>query len=253
MTLSFEENPYQGVELNPETLPESASGAFECLEETLGELKLKGYQLAWLLLVPERAEAVPAALKAGFEYHHAGPEEGVLLVCRLNPDAHVPEYATHYIGVGGVVLDEENRLLVIQERHHVKKHYKLPGGALDPGEHISDAALREVFEETGIRTEFLSLHCFRHWHGYRYRKSDIYFVCRLKPLNHDITADPREISEARWMPLDDFLSDPDTHPFNRRIVSAAAAGSGLTRQEIAGYGSPETHEMFFPEDSPKEL
>ena len=142
-------------------------------------------------------------------------------------------------------MDEDRNILVIQERHHAKKHFKLPGGTVDPGEHLAHAAQREVFEETGIRSRFLSLNCFRHWHGYRYGKSDIYFVCRLKPLSSKITLETREISKAVWMPLDEYLNDPDTHPFNRKIVETTLSSPGLTIDSIPGYGSPETHEMMF--------
>jgi 8-oxo-dGTP pyrophosphatase MutT (NUDIX family) len=166
----------------------------------------------------------------------------------LQPDAHIPPYATHYVGAGGVVLDPERRLLVVTERHHRRRrHYKLPGGALHPGEHIADAVIREVEEETGIRTKFVHLACFRHWHGYRYDKSDIYFVARLKPLTFDITPDPTEIDECLWMPVDEYLAHPETHEFNRRIVHAAVyGGSALVHRPIDGYGIPATHELFFP-------
>jgi len=147
--------------------------------------------------------------------------------------------------LGGVLIDEQDRILVIQERYHTRRHYKLPGGALDPGEHISQAAEREVFEETGIRSEFISLNCFRHWHGYRYGKSDIYFVCRLKPLSSSITIDPGEISEALWMPVGEYLNNPETHPFNRKIVEISLNHQGLKPGTIPDYGSYETHEMMF--------
>ena len=245
MVLPFTENPFRGVAIEVGDRNEDADRFPAALSETVAELKHGGYSLAWLQLAPGRADLIPTALELGFEYHHADRSEGVLLVLRLRPDATVPGYATHFIGVGGVVLDDEGRLLVIQERHHRRKHYKLPGGALDPGEHIADAALREVLEETGIRTEFLSLHCFRHWHGYRYGKSDIYFVCRLRPLSFEITADPAEIAEAGWMPVQEYLDDGDTHPFNRRIVETALSTPGLRPGRIPGYGTGETHEMMF--------
>ena len=39
------------------------------------------------------------------------------------------------------------------------------------------------------------LHSFRHWHGYRYGKSDIYFVCRLAPLSEELTMQTEELEE----------------------------------------------------------
>jgi len=49
---------------------------------------------------------------------------------------------------GGVVMHEERVLLVHRPRYD---DWTLPKGKLDPGESFEDAALREVWEETGLR------------------------------------------------------------------------------------------------------
>lgn len=244
MKLSYEINPYGGAVLDISDFSGTNDQFLKRLKITTGDMLAEELQLAWLFLPLECAHLVDSSVSLGFTYHHAD-QSGLQLVLKLNENAFVPAYATHYIGAGGVVIDEHNRILVIQEKYHKKKHYKLPGGGLDQGEHISDAVVREVLEETGIRTEFISLNCFRHWHGYRYGKSDIYFVCTLKPLSSEITPDPSEISAARWMAVDEYLTDPDTHPFNRKIVKASLSSRGLKIGTIPEYGSPETHEMMF--------
>ena len=91
-----------------------------------------------------------------------------------------------------------------------------------------DAAIREVLEETGIHTQFEALACFRHWHGYRYGKSDIYFVARLSPLSREITMQEEEIEECLWMPVEEYLGSEATSPFNRRIVQS---GPGPPRHQ----------------------
>ena len=35
--------------------------------------------------------------------------------------------------------------------------WKIPGGHVEAGEFIGDAAVREVWEETGIKTKFVSI------------------------------------------------------------------------------------------------
>ena len=241
--IDFEKDRFGGVIIDGENLPSKEDFPGR-LENTIAALKAEGIKLVWLFLPTGRSDLVESSTAAGFSYHHAD-EKGLQLTLPLVQGAFIPGYATHYIGAGGVMLDDENRILVIQEKYHTRKHYKLPGGALDPGEHISNAVVREIREETGIEAEFLSLHSFRHWHGYRYGKSDIYFVCRLKPLSHEISIDPSEISEALWMPLDDYLNHPDTHPFNKKIVLSTVNKPGLSLDEIEDYGTPETYEMFF--------
>lgn len=173
-----------------------------------------------------------------------------MLTRRLQPGAEIPLYATHYIGAGGLVLNDREELLVICERAHRHRrphYYKLPGGALRPGEHLVDGVMREVWEETGIKTRFRALMGFRHWHGYRFGKSDIYFICRLDPLTTEIRIQESEIDEGRWMPVRDYLSDENVGVFNKRIVEAALSGSGLAPTWFEGYDvDPESREIFVP-------
>ena len=142
----------------------------------------------------------------------------------------MPAHASHYIGAGGVVLNEARELLVVSEKYHRRApgppRYKLPGGALHAGEHLAEAVVREVSEETGVETEFDALVCFRHWHGYRFGKSDIYFVCRLRPLSTEISIQEDEIAECLWMPVAKYLADENVSAFNKRIVEAALNSTG---------------------------
>ena len=66
-------------------------------------------------------------------------------------------------------------------------------------ESIIEAVKREVFEETGIETEFVSLVCFRHLVNFRFGCSDVYFICHLRPLTQEIKMDIKEIAAAQWM------------------------------------------------------
>ena len=109
-----------------------------------------------------------------------------------------------------------------------------------------DALEREILEETGVRTEFESLVCFRHWHQYRYGKSDIYFVCRLNPLSSEIVMQAEEIAECLWTPVDDFLGSEDIGQFNKSIVRAALDSPGISPTWIDGFIDRQQGEFFMP-------
>lgn len=251
--LSSAPNIFGGIEVAAADLPDDA-GTFESLlAESLSTWGNDGYKLAWLQVPIGRAALIPIAVEAGFTFHHTG-DGYLMMTCRLEPDAFVPLYATHYIGAGGVVLNGRQELLVVCERHRRqgRPYYKLPGGALLPGEHLVEAVIREVLEETGVQTEFDSLVCFRHQHGYRYGKSDMYFVCRLSPLSEEVTMQGEEIEECLWMPVEDYLGSDLVSVFNKRIVEAALVHQGAGTVQIDGYGDPSRYEIFIPRGADSE-
>ena len=246
---------FGGIIVDSEKLPADSDAFAAQLQHSLDTWRADGRRLVWIDVPLQLAHLIPLATQNGFVFHHAN-EEDVMLVCRLVEDAFVPMHATHYIGVGGVVINDRQELLVVCERHRrtAAPYYKLPGGALQPGEHLVDAVLREVLEETGVQARFESLVCFRHWHGYRYGKSDIYFVCRLSPLSQDLTMQAEEIEELLWMPVEEYFASDLVSVFNKRIVRAALSSPGVVPEWIDGYADPARYEFFMPtgEGSPKD-
>ncbi len=53
---------------------------------------------------------------------------------------------------GGVVVDDRDGTILVVHRPRYDD-WSLPKGHVDPGETFEQAALREVFEETGVRCE----------------------------------------------------------------------------------------------------
>ena len=248
--LSYKANPFGGVVVDPQALPDASQDFRSRLRYSMELWRSDGVLVVWLEIPIQVAALVPVAVEAGFTYHHAG-DDYLLLTCCLVEGSHVPPYASHYIGAGGVVLSQDRELLVVREKYGFGGRpatLKLPGGALRAGEHLADSVVREVLEETGVETEFQAVVCFRHWHGYRYGKSDIYFVCRLAPLTREITMQTQEIQECLWMPVEEFLGSDSVAEFNKWIVSAGLKMPGMTVTSVDGYPADGNREFFVSMD-----
>ena len=96
--------------------------------------------------------------------------------------------------------------------------WKIPGGLVDEGETIADAAVREVWEETGIKAKFHSILSFREKLNYKWGQPDIYFVVLLKPETFDIKIDPTEIRDAKWMKIVRIFGDKPSIKMNRMSI-----------------------------------
>ena len=82
----------------------------------LSNWKAAGKKGVWLKLAPEHAALLPAANKHGFEMHHANKQHLVLVKWLPTTPSTIPQPASHYVGVGVAVIDEQNRILVVQEK-----------------------------------------------------------------------------------------------------------------------------------------
>lgn len=87
-----------------------------------------------------------------------------------------------------------------------------------------DAVIREVVEETGIRTKFDSVVCIRHATGganninFGFGCSDLYIVIALTPENEEIVSCDREILYCEWLDFDKYLEHPKVHQMNRLFL-----------------------------------
>ncbi len=245
--LSYTTDIFNGVTIQPDSLPPTAAAFHSELVDSIRHWRAQDYSLAWIDIPAQRAALVPEAVALGFSFHHTAGDT-LTLTLQLQEGAFVPPAASHYVGVGGVVISEADELLVVQERRHIQTRpgfYKLPGGLLNQGETIAQAAEREIWEETGIRAEFdCMVGYFSHQLTWQFGKSALYHVCRLSPLSRDITIDEQEIAEAKWMPIAEFMALDTTHTFNKNLVQMVRKGIGM--RPVGWSALPDSMEVFAP-------
>ena len=122
------------------------------------------------------------------------------------------------LGVRTLVVDGDRVLLV---RQHGIERWHLPGGAVERGELLADAARREVLEESGCRIEIDRL--LGVYGNFSEQKSDhsIIFVAHpLSPIDVPLNI---EIAEARYFPI--AALPPQLNPYVRRRLDDYAAGT----------------------------
>ncbi len=62
-----------------------------------------------------------------------------------------------WVGVGIIVENDNNEILMMRRKSkHGLGQYSIPGGAVEAGENLTQSAIRELQEETGIQAHDLS-------------------------------------------------------------------------------------------------
>ncbi|XVE78305.1 hypothetical protein DITRI_Ditri13aG0133800 [Diplodiscus trichospermus] len=224
------EDLYGGIILDVEKPMDSEAFA-SLLRASISQWKQQGKRAVWIKLPIELVNLVEPSVKEGFVYHHAEPDYLMLVNWISNSTNTLPANASHRVGIGAFVVNDKREVLVVQEKSgwfKGKNVWKFPSGAVDEGEDISMAAIREVKEETGIDTEFVEVLAFRQSHKSFFTKSDLFFVCMLRPHSFDIQKQDSEIEAAQWMSIDEYAAQP----FNQKHDSfSSVAKVCLTKLE----------------------
>ncbi|KDP39269.1 hypothetical protein JCGZ_01026 [Jatropha curcas] len=186
------------------------------LRASISIWRQQGKKGVWINMPIELVNLVETAVKEGFCYHHAEPSYLMLVYWIPETASTIPANASHRVGVGAIVLNDKREVLVVQEKSgkfRGKNVWKIPTGVVDEGEDIFKAAIREVKEETGIDTEFQEILAFRQEHKSFFEKSDLFFLCMLRPLSFDIQKQELEIEAAEWMPFEEYAAQPSAQNF----------------------------------------
>ncbi|EDV32859.1 uncharacterized protein Dana_GF21920 [Drosophila ananassae] len=211
---------FAGVTVDGREEHVESSGFREKLNKSLDFWRTNKNRAIWFRVYKEQADWVPILAENGFDFHHA--RTGVVVMFQWLPkdeSSNLPNYAHTLMGVGGLVINDKDEVLVVTDRFAmIPNSWKLPGGYVEPRENFVDAAIREVAEETGIQSEFKSLVSLRHSHYGNFGCSDVYIVVALKPLNLDFKRCEREIARVQWMPIEEYLNHPQVHETNRQFL-----------------------------------
>jgi putative (di)nucleoside polyphosphate hydrolase len=137
--------------------------------------------------------------------------------------------------VGVMLVNADGHVFVGQRIDNDQAAWQMPQGGVDPGEDPRDAALRELWEETGVQADLITVEAETEewipydlphhivpviWKG-RYRgQEQKWFLLRFHGRDDqvNITTEHPEFSKWRWLPPQDLVAN--IVPFKREVYKA---------------------------------
>jgi 8-oxo-dGTP diphosphatase len=116
------------------------------------------------------------------------------------------------LAAGGLVLRDGDVAVVHRPRYD---DWSLPKGKLDEGEDFEEAALREVWEETGLRCRIDSTLGDTNYKDRKDRDKLVRYY-RMSPESGEFEPND-EVDELRWLPPGE-ATDLLTYDFDRELV-----------------------------------
>ena len=122
--------------------------------------------------------------------------------------------------VGALVLNNQNKILLVKSHKWINNRYSVPGGHVEIGESLSTAIIREVKEETGLeilpKRLFMIQECIKSDEFYKPKHFIFFdFICLSK--NDNITLDKNELQEYIWANIEDINED-QLESFTRNLI-----------------------------------
>ena len=125
-------------------------------------------------------------------------------------------------GVGIVVLNEKNQVFLAKRIDNPKNFWQMPQGGVDEGEEYYDAAIRELEEETSIKTvslikelDGLTTYLLPDhlvgiiWKGKYKGQKQKWFIVRFNGEEREININTKhpEFLDWKWVNIDDLTNE----------------------------------------------
>ena len=116
------------------------------------------------------------------------------------------------VGVGIVIVDDSRLVLVRRGAEPALGKWSFPGGAVELGEAVRDAAVRETKEEIGLDVEIVldvpmdAYDIFSPDNNGRLRFHYVLLQFLAKPKDDRILKPTSGVTDAKWVPLDEVES-----------------------------------------------
>ena len=200
--LKYYVNTYNDVVVKDSSIPVDWTVFGSELDVRLVTWRRIGHSAVWLKLPNWAASHAPTLFQRGFKPHHCGADYIMYtLWLKTGTPSKLPEYGTHVVRVEALLRRPDGRLLMVQERHGAR-HWKFVSGAVDRGEHIVAAVVREVAEEVGLKTNFMGIAGVANRTGAKWGRNELVVLCQVNLTDKQdpdaLKLQDDEIAKAAW-------------------------------------------------------
>ena len=131
-----------------------------------------------------------------------------------------------------VVVRRGHRFLLTQERKYGST-WSIPGGRVEPGEALADAAVREVFEETGVPIRLDGVLRVEHTPGAAVRMRVLFTGTPIDDTPPKTMADDESLGAA-YLTIDEIRALPLRGAELGALLESVAAGRQVFPLELLG-------------------
>lgn len=220
---------WQPGEVDPTALASNFDASEQAHPEAPSQHRFCELRAVMTRLAPVEAE-VAATARGLMQWHDS---HKFCSRCGARSDSHEAGWQRRCPQCGGhhfprtdpvviMLITRGNQLLMGRSHGWPEGMYSLPAGFMEPGETIEAAVRREVAEETAIQVGAVRYIAAQPWPF----PASLMIGCAGEALSDQITVDPHELDDARWVAREEVLqAAAGLHPVMRPARRGAIAHS----------------------------